>query len=670
MPDFPFYLRGCISALNYLGECTKSNGRLLYFYPMQIIDGQLPKEKLWRTLVILTPDEPLGRAWQLARSLAHANQGQLIVGIYLRDLNPAAQTAAQQCAESIRSAAPNAERIFVLTITAPNFDKALSRFVGTAAIDLLVAPVDGPIAYNLNRVPCAVAALRGDNATAMVKGTTSPQARLEHLIVPTSGGPNTAHALTFLLPLTPKVKVTAVYIALDYLGNETALGHAHLRQLTQYVDGAGKINTEVVTAPSVTQGIADYARERGDLVIIGASQESSIDKLLFGDIPAAVVRESHKPVVIVRQPRSRLGPWWDNLAWRLRHYLPRLDIKERTEAYTRIRRGARPDMDFYMLISLATVIAALGLILSSPAVVIGAMLVAPLMSPMVGTGLAVVLGDTRFIRLSLGAVGRGVVLSILVGAAAGLVSINQPATPELLARTQPTLIDLGIALFSGLAGAYALSRSDAAGALPGVAIAAALVPPLATVGISLTAGRYEEAVGAMLLFTANFVAISSATALMFLMLGFRPTTPEKARRAVQARSGQVALISLALVTALILGFTYQLAQEQAREARINAVVEEKLAEVAGATLDEPPMTAFENGLLTLDITARSTRPLPHRVVEELQTAIGATLRDEGILDSVALTLTVIEVTELDPEVPPAITPSPSPSPTETPTLRP
>ncbi len=644
---------------------------------MQIIDGQLPKEKLWRTLVILTPDEPLGRAWQLARSLAHANEGQLIVGIYIRDLNPAAQTAAQRCAESIREAEPDADDIFILIITAPNFDKALARFVGTAAVDLLVTHIDGPIAYNLNRLSCAVAALRGDNASMV--GDDGENA-LKHIIVPTSGGPNTAHALTFLLPLTPKVKVTAVYIAPDYLENEAALGYARLRQLMQYVDGAGKIDTEVVTAPSVTQGITDYARERGDLVIIGASQESSIDKILFGDIPAAVVRQSHKPVVIVRQSRSRLGPWWDNLAWRLRQYLPRLDIKDRTEAYTRIRRSARPDLDFYMLISLATIIAALGLIISSPAVVIGAMLVAPLMSPMVGTGLAVVLGDTRFIRLSLGAVGRGVVLSILVGAAAGLLSLNQPATPELLARTQPTLIDLAIALFSGLAGAYALARSDAAGALPGVAIAAALVPPLATVGISLTTGRYGEAVGAMLLFTANFVAISSATALMFLMLGFRPTTPHKSRRAVQARSGQVAIISLALVTALILGFTYELAQEQTRETRIHEVVEEKLAEVANATLDEPPMTTFENGLLTLDITARSTRPLPYQVVADLQTAIGATLRDEGILESVALTLTVIEVTELDPEVPPTLTPTPSPTltytpgptptPTTTPTLTP
>jgi uncharacterized hydrophobic protein (TIGR00271 family) len=635
---------------------------------MQLIDGQLPEEKLWRALVILPPNESLGRAWQLALALARANSGQLIAGIYLPDMNPAGQKAAHAQAEKINALDPEADDIFVLIMTAANFDKALTQFVNDAAIDLLVAHMDGPIAFNLNRVSCAVAAIRGDN--------TEVDDELDHIIVPTAGGPNTAHALTFLLPLTNKVKVTAVYIAPNYLQNQEALGHSRLRHLMQFVDANDRIETKVVTAPSVIAGITDLAKEECDMVMIGASQESSIDKILFGDIPAAVVRQSKKPVVIVRQPRSRLGNWWDYAAWRLRQYLPRMELKDRVNAYTRIRRSARPDLDFYMLISLSTIIAALGLIISSPAVVIGAMLVAPLMSPMVGTGLAVVLGDVRFIRLSLGAVIRGMILAVGFGALAGLLSMNDPATPELLARTQPTLIDLGIALFSGLAGGYALARSDAAGALPGVAIAAALVPPLATVGISLTAGRYNHALGAMLLFTANFVSISSATALMFLVLGFRPTVAQKSRRAVQARSGRVALISLGVVTALILGFTYQLAQEQSRITRINEVVEEKLDEVAGATLDEAPAIAFEGDLLTLDITARSTSPLPHHVVEDLQTAIGATLKDEGILESVALTLTVIEVTELDPEVPPTLTPTPTPTltftpgPTPTPTFTP
>ncbi len=633
---------------------------------MQLIDGQLPQEKLWRALVILSPKEPLGRAWQLALALARANDGQLIAGIYLPDMNPAAQKAARAHAEMIQGLEPEATDITILQMTSLNFDRALEKFVHEAAIDLLVAHLDGPIAFNLNRVSCAVAAVRGDHPEVIGETAVSLSDELDHIIVPTAGGPNTAHALTFLLPLTHKVKVTAVYIAQEFLQNQEALGQARLRQLMQFVDANDRIETRVVTARTVTEGITNLAREACDLVMIGASQESSIDKILFGDVPAAVVRQSKKPVVIVRQPRSRLGSWWDNAAWNLRRFLPRMELRDRIEAYTRIRRSARPDLDFYILISLSSIIAALGLIISSPAVVIGAMLVAPLMSPMVGTGLAVVLGDARFLRLSLGAVIRGMLLAIGVSALAGLLSIGQPATSELLARTQPTLIDLAIALFSGLAGGYALARSDAAGALPGVAIAAALVPPLATVGISFTAGRYTHAFGAMLLFIANFVSISSATALMFLILGFRPTVNQKSRRAVQARSGRVALISLGVVTALIVGFTYQLAQEQARLTRINEVVEEKLEEIAGATLDEAPEAVFEGDLLILDITARSTSPLPYRVVEDLQTAIGATLKDEGILESVALTLEVIEVTKLDPEVPPTLTPTPLPTLTFTP----
>jgi uncharacterized hydrophobic protein (TIGR00271 family) len=187
-----------------------------------------------------------------------------------------------------------------------------------------------------------------------------------------------------------------------------------------------------------------------------------------------------------------------------------MDMAKRAEAYTRIRRSARPDIDFYMLITLAAAIAALGLATNSTAVVIGAMLVAPLMSPMVGMGMAVVLGDARFLRLSSGAVFKGAVLAILVGMLVGLVMVlfKLPITAEILGRTQPSLLDLAIALFSGLAAAFALSRSDAAGALPGVAIAAALVPPLTAVGITFSAGLFLESFGAVLLFLSNLVAIS------------------------------------------------------------------------------------------------------------------------------------------------------------------
>ncbi|MBK7918492.1 MAG: DUF389 domain-containing protein [Chloroflexi bacterium] len=159
-----------------------------------------------------------------------------------------------------------------------------------------------------------------------------------------------------------------------------------------------------------------------DLALIGASQESSIDKVLFGDIPGAVVRLSKRPVVIVREPNKRFTNLLGRLSWWLQTLIPRLSLKDRTSAYVRIRRNARPDVDYYMLISLASMIASLGLIVDSPAVVIGAMLVAPLMSPIIGTGLATVLGDGRFLKRSLVAVLQGVMLAILVGCVAGLIT--------------------------------------------------------------------------------------------------------------------------------------------------------------------------------------------------------------------------------------------------------
>ncbi|MCP5100365.1 MAG: DUF389 domain-containing protein, partial [Chloroflexi bacterium] len=285
--------------------------------------------------------------------------------------------------------------------------------------------------------------------------------------------------------------------------------------------------------------------------------------------------------------------------------------------------------------------------------------------PIVGTGMATVLGDARFLRLSVAAVFRGAFLAILVGMIAGLLYLSQPAlNSELMARTQPTLIDLAIALFSGLAGAYALCRSDAAGALPGVAIAAALVPPLATVGITLVSGFFQESFGALLLFTTNFVAISSATAIMFLILGFRPTIAQKSRRSLQFRSVRVAFLLLGLIAVLLVVFTYRLAQESSKETRVLEVVQKQLALVADAELDEIAEITFEEDdtgaeLLTLDVTARSEDEIPFSKVVELRDAIGSTLQNEGILDKFELSLTVIDVTGLDPRIPPTATPTPT-----------
>lgn len=640
---------------------------------MNIIEGRIPEGKVWRVLLLLPPGQPLGRTWQLAYALAAANQGELVTAVTIPDSSEANLMQARAMMARIQALCQDDNRVHLLLIEAAVYDNALARFVQKADIDLLLTYAEDPNWRDLKTIPCAVGAVRGDQSAA----SSSP---LENIIVPTSGGPNTVHALSFLLPLAPEVNVRALYVVPARLGpNEEALGRSRLRQLLNVIDAGDRIETRLVTSSSVSDGIVDAASQDCNLVVIGASRESSLDKVLFGDIPGAVVRQSHTPVMIVRQPRRRLENLFGNLSWQMENLKVRLNLEQRAEVYARIRRSARPDADFFILIALSAMIAGLGLIINSPAVVIGAMLVAPLMSPMIGTGLSIVLGDTRFLRLSLGAVVRGVFLAVFVGMLAGLLHWNEPLTAELLARTQPTLIDLAIAIFSGMAGAYALSHSDAAGALPGVAIAAALVPPLATVGITLTNGLYQQSVGALLLFTTNFVAISAATAVTFLILGFRPTAAQKARREVQQRSVQIALLLVVIMALLLTVFTYRLAQDATYEADVRALVEDNVTEVTGGRIVSPDDLLIEGDIanqaapLVMDLTVRSTRSIPYLQVKELQDTISIGLQRE-----VGLTMTVILVTNLDPEVPPTLTPTPTatntptpgPTPTETSTSTP
>ncbi len=178
---------------------------------------------------------------------------------------------------------------------------------------------------------------------------------------------------------------------------------------------------------------------------------------------------------------------------------------------------------FATLMALSVSLASLGLLADSPAVIIGAMVVAPLMGPVLGVSAAVVRGWPR----------RGMLQALAVIAAAGgaillAATISIPLstfeTPpsELLARTEPNIRDLGVAMLAGTVGAYTLVRREAAEAMAGAAIAVALVPPLATIGISLEVGRLDMALGALLLVLANVSGVMLAGAITFMFVGFVP----------------------------------------------------------------------------------------------------------------------------------------------------
>ena len=199
------------------------------------------------------------------------------------------------------------------------------------------------------------------------------------------------------------------------------------------------------------------------------------------------------------QPNKKRGSW--RTSWRFfwRRVIPPVSEARREEVQAQLRDSSHPDFDFFLLVLLSSVIATLGLLVSSPAVIIGAMLVAPLMSPIIGMGLASIRGDDRLARDALSALLRGAVLAILISFLLTWANTYLPfldlradeLPAEIISRTQPSPIDLLIALAGGLAAAFALAMPNISAALPGVAIATALMPPLCTVGVGLAFRRWE-----------------------------------------------------------------------------------------------------------------------------------------------------------------------------------
>lgn len=651
---------------------------------MNVLDGVIPDKRIWRAMVLFGPEQEPGLSWTFALQLAKESSGEAVgIAILSSGSTENAIREARSALKMARECAAKENTVHTLLVEAENFREALLELIEAANIDLVLADGDSSQWRELDNIPCDVSIIRGGAYQAYNSrrdereqeeadgGEAQGPAKIRRILVPTAGGPNTAEALSLLLPMTPNAEITALYVAPEYLGeNEIAHGEARLRQLVRFADASDRVERSVIQAASVTEGIVEQAKSGYDLVLVGATRESTLDRALFGDVVGAVVRESKTPVAVFWEAASTFSDFWRNLAWNLQNVVPRLKLSQRTDVYVRIRRSARPSTDFFILIGLSTLIAALGLLLSSPAVVIGAMLVAPLMSPMIGAGLAIVLGNPRFLRLSLGAVLRGTFLSILLGVLTGFLQPDGTLTPELLARTQPTLLDLGVAVFAGFAGAYALSHSEAAAALPGVAISAALVPPLATVGIAFSTGNFRESAGALLLYSTNLVAIVAAAVFVFIVLGFRPSQSQKTERAIQRRTVRIALILLGFITFVLGTTTISLAREARLEARVHEVVERHTSAIEGVEFAGLSISNLSDSELplALDLTVRSTRAIAHSTVEALRDQIGAELGPELENDrGIAMDVTVIRVTKLDPEVPPTATPTPEPTATPTPT---
>ncbi|NLT06680.1 MAG: DUF389 domain-containing protein [Solirubrobacterales bacterium] len=206
---------------------------------------------------------------------------------------------------------------------------------------------------------------------------------------------------------------------------------------------------------------------------------------------------------------------------------------------------------FWLLLLLATGIATAGVVADSTATVIGAMIIAPLAVPIQGVAAAIAFGELRALLISAGTLlaAIAVTIALAVGLGWALPELTPlDANSQVTGRVSPTLVDLVAAALTGLAGSFAIARRDVGDILPGVAIAISLVPPLSVVGVTVVAGDWDGAFGALLLFVTNMLAIIVVGAAVFS--GLRARIPDVSVRALRHAYAVVALASLVVVAGL------------------------------------------------------------------------------------------------------------------------
>lgn len=290
---------------------------------------------------------------------------------------------------------------------------------------------------------------------------------------------------------------------------------------------------------------------------------------------------------------------------------------ERLEQVIReIEAGANAGLNFFLLLTTATLIATLGLIANNTTLIIAAMLVCPLMTPMLGIAIGVIRGDLKLLRRSTQAEVVGITLEVSIAAAIAMLPLSIEVTPEMLNCTRPTLFDLLVALLAGFAGTYAMIDEQISPVLPGVAIATAIVPPLANTGICLALGAWLGAAGSFLLFLANFFAIILMAVITFLAAGVNPP-PDWLQKGPVVRRCLATGVGFLLVTVLLTHTLVEITRSRQLARTIKAELASQFSNYPATSLIEAIHQQYEDKLYVL-AAMRTPRVIPPDAVSRVQ----------------------------------------------------
>ncbi len=522
-----------------------------------------------------------------------------------------------------------AESINVHRLLHPDAIAATLQQVRTEEPELVVAAAEdhsgrSGATYATNRLlrqsPCN---------TIILFGNRERSTRKPRVFVGTADSPHDVAAVNLAARMAKAFDTQVTMARAEQESGEQAIaiGRRELRQLMR--DAGVKRDDHIerlVVRSGDAAGIAAEMNEH-DLVMLGANNQRAVQLIMeLTEIPVVAVVKRAPPLRVWY--RKKNSPEWN----------PRLSPADYVDLIQGLRRGSRLSVDFLIMLGLAAAIASLGLLQDSSAVVIGSMLLAPLMTPMIGIGLSLAQANPKLGWNSLVSIICGFILTLAISFIVAVVTPGEEMTLQVLARGNPNILDLMIALFSACAAAYALARPNLVGAVAGVAIATALVPPLCAAGISLAYRQYDIAQGASLLFATNLVAIILGAAATFRYLGVTSSEAGKTqRRWVYRVLGILGIAVIAMAVPLHLALERNIEQGKPQPANypLTKAVEEALVEHIERTPDVELVAAGRPSSLhaTADVViiVMSPRDLPESFGDELTEIVRREMEDEELV---------------------------------------
>ena len=566
-----------------------------------------------RVLVsVANPQTAMGLI-QMAHKLADPEQGR-VLALYVTLLGTEPDGSVFEALQDVVARArERGIRVDLVTRTASSVARGILDAALEHGVELMVLGFQAPVRGRIKLGPVVESVARTTPCDLVVyRHPVESQVSLEHIervIMPLDGSDNSkvAARLGLALAETYDAQPDAIYVQTDP-DLPSWFGLARIEASLSDLPDTRHVQRQVVRANDIVQGVLSRCDERS-LVVLGYSEKSSLDRWIFGNVAQRMLAQAPGPVILAKRAyREGMSPTQQLRRRWVARFAPMMTPSERTDVLRQAAELSQPGINFTVLMVLSALIASFGLLQNSAAVIIGAMLVAPLMSPLMAFSVALTQGHLRLMRAALFTTLLGALIGLGVAVLGGVAMPLNVPTGEMLARGKPSLLDMGVALASGAAGAYAIARRDVPSALVGVAIAAALVPPLCTVGLALAFGELALASGAGLLFLTNIVSISLAGAAVFAWLGLRPRRSGYTRQRIVISLAVLGLLALPLASTFVDVVRVERDTSTARQ-------------VLERSFDHADVIAVELRDGTITATLRSTEIITRRDVSDAELAL-------------------------------------------------